>query len=435
MTRLLRPILVSFAFASAAMLAVSSSAQAPTGTGSQERRLDVVKGGQFQIIRLVIEDLTAGPGATQKDVEAVSRVLAQDLDFSNYFEITRVPRLAPEDPLATRAKAIVRGTVEMSAGQLVLRGALEGLPGRSRILSRDYTTKPEWYREIAHRFADDVVLFLTGENGIARTKVAFVSSKTGNKEIYVVDYDGFGVRQVTKNRSINLSPSWSPDGKKIVFTSFKKGDPDVFVIDLATGQERLVAGGPGVQGAAVFSPDGKSVLFSSTRGRESEIFIVPVTGGQPRRVTREGGINTSPSWAPDGRRLVFTSDRSGTPQLYVADLDGGISRRLTFGGSWNDLASWSPLGDMVAYSARQDGGFRLAVVDPSGLDGERILSGGPGSEEHPSWAPNGRHVVYSNGHGGRSGIYVLHVDSGAKRPVIEGGGTYQGAAWSPIPAR
>jgi len=402
---------------------------------ANEKQLNVWKGGTVELVPLVLEDFTVGPGATQKDAESVYRVLAQDLDFSNYFLITRVPQLVAGDPVAVTGKAVVRGSVEMARGQLVLKGVLEGLPGRSRILSRDYATKPEWYRETAHRFADDIVHYLTGDNGIARTKIAFVSTKTGNKELYVVDYDGFGVRQVTHNHSINMSPAWSPDCRQIVYTSFKKGDPDIYVIDLSSGVERLVAGGPGVQGAPIFSPDGKSILFSNTRGRESELFIVPVSGGTPRRVTREGGINTSPSWSPDGHRIVFTSDRSGTPQLYVADVDGGISRRLTFGGTWNDLAAWSPTGDLVAYSARQSDGFRVAVVDPSGLDGERLVTTGPGSEEHPSWAPNGRHVAFSSGSGGRSGIYVLHVDSGQRRELISGGGTYQGAAWSGVPAR
>jgi len=407
---------------------------AQTPPQSNEKQLTIQKGGA-QIIPLVVEDFTVGPGATQKDAESVYRVLAQDLDFSNYFIITRVPQLVAGDPVAVTGKAVVRGSVEMASGQLVLKGVLESLPGRSRILSRDYATKPEWYRETAHRFADDIVHFLTGDNGIARTKIAYVSTKTGNKELYVVDYDGFGVRQVTHNRSINMSPAWSPNCRQLVYTSFKKGDPDIYVVDLASGVERLVAGGPGVQGAPSFSPDGKSILFSNTRGRESELFMVPAAGGTPRRVTREGGINTSPSWSPDGHRIVFTSDRSGTPQLYVADVDGGISRRLTFGGTWNDLASWSPTGDLVAYSARQSDGFRVAVVDPSGLDGERLVTTGPGSEEHPSWAPNGRHVAFSSGSGGRSGIYVLHIDSGQRRELISGGGTYQGAAWSGVPAR
>ena len=407
---------------------------AQTPSAGNEKQITIQKGGT-QIIPLVLEDFTVGPGATQKDVESVYRVLSQDLDFSNYFVITRVPQLVAGDPVAVTGQAVVRGSVEMSKGQIVLRGSLESLPGRSRILSRDYATKPEWYRETAHRFADDIVHFLTGDNGIARTKIAFVSNKTGNKEIYVVDYDGFGLKQVTHNRSINMSPAWSPDLRQIVYTSFKKGDPDIYVIDLTSGVERLVAGGPGVQGAPSFSPDGKSIIYSNTRGRESELFIVPASGGTPRRVTREGGINTSPSWSPDGHRIVFTSDRSGTPQLYVADVDGGISRRLTFGGSWNDLASWSPTGDLVAYAARQSDGFRLAVVDPSGLDGERLITAGPGSEEHPSWAPNGRHVAFSSGSGNRSGIYVLHVDSGQRRVLAEGGGMFQGAAWSAVPAR
>lgn len=405
------------------------------GSGLRREEQIQVQKRAVQTIPILLEDFAPGPGATPDDAKAVFRVLSDDLEFSGYFTIVRIPRMAPGDTMNARAQALVRGTVELAGGQIVLHGVLESLPGRSRIFSRDYGTRPDWYREAAHRYADDIVLFLTGEPGIARTKIAFVSNKSGNKEIYVVDYDGQGLRQVTKNKSINLSPAWSPDGRQLAYVSFKKGDSDVFVIDLVTGGDRLVAGGHGVQGAPSFSPDGASILYSHTEGRESEIFLVPAAGGKPRRVTRQGGINTSPSWSPDGRRLVFTSDRSGNPQLYVTDVDGGVPRRLTFLGSWNDLASWSPQGDRVAYASRQEGGFRVGLVDPSGLGEEKLLTVGPGSDEHPSWAPNGRHLVYSSTRGGGSGLYVLHADSGRSRVLVEGGGSYAGATWSGVPAR
>jgi len=246
-----------------------------------EKQITVSK-ENAQIVSLVLEDFTVGPGATQKDVESVYRVLEQDLGFSNYFEITRVPQLLAGDPVGISGKAVVRGSVEMARGQLVLRGVLESLPGRSRILSRDYATKPEWYREAAHRFTDDIVHFLTGDTGIARTKIAYVSNKTGNKEIYVVDYDGFGVRQVTHNRSINMSPAWSPDMRQIVYTSFKKGDPDIYVIDLATGKPLKFEVVTGAQ-AKTDSP--------------AETFSVwPVAA-----------LKASPSWASGAAKLAATA--------------------------------------------------------------------------------------------------------------------------------
>lgn len=414
--------------------AATAAAQDTTGT-SQERTVTIQKGPTAPKIPLLLEEFQPGNGATAEDTKLVFDVLANDLDYSDLFTVTRVASPAPgETPPATGAFARVRGTVVMSGGDLALQGVLEALPAGSRIFSREYRTKPEWYREVAHRFADDIVRHLTDYPGVARTRIAFASKRTGNKEIFVIDYDGFGLRQVTHNGSINMSPAWSPDGGKLAYVSYKNGDPDIYILDLASGKDRRVAGGPGVQTAPAFSPDGRRLLYSQTNGRESEIYVCDVNGGGAHRVSRVGGINTSPSWSPDGRRMVFTSDRAGNPHLYVSDVEGGGLQRITFDGTWNDTPCWSPTGERIVYVSRRDGPFSLAVVEPTGA-GESQRTFGPASDEHPSWAADGRHVAFSSTRGRGRGIYVMDMDSGRIRTVLADGSECFGITWSPVPPR
>ena len=414
----------------------SALAGAQPGGGLQPEERVVITDTGVSKIRLVFEDFLRGPGTTVTDVRAVQNVTANDLDYSGYFTLFAIPRMAVGDTMgALRAQALVRGEVLIVAGEIVLRGSLESLPVRALIFGREYRTSPENFREAAHRFADDIVLYLTGEAGISRTRVAFVSDRGGHKEVFVVDYDGNGSRPVTRNGTINLSPDWSPDGSTLAYVSYKNGDPDLYAVDDAGTKERPLIGGKGVQGAPAYSPDGSLLAYSNTEGGESEIYVSDLSGRNRRRVTRSSGINTSPSWSPDGRRIAFTSDRSGTPQVYVMEADGTGLRRMTFEGKWNDQADWSPKGDRLAYASRRDGLFRICVVDASGLGGERQITRGPGSDEHPRWAPDGRHVVFSSTRGGAKGLYVLDVDSGAVRALMAGGGNNSAPAWSPVPTR
>lgn len=403
---------------------------------SSEERITIRDRGGVIKIRLLLEEFLRGPGATDDDTRAVFKVVGDDLDFSDLFSIVTIPRMSGSDTLnAVREQALVRGELSVSGGELVLRGSLETLPGRSLIFSKDYRTRPEWYRQAAHQFADDIVLHLTGNQGIARTRIAFVSDRSGSKEVWVVDYDGQGLRQVTRDATLKLSPDWAPDGSALAYVSYERGDPDIYVMDLESGVSRLLIGGLGVQGSPAFSPDGGTAVFNQTSGRDSDLYTCDREGRNLRRITHSVGINTAPAWSPDGRRLVFTSDRSGNPQLYMAEADGTGSRRITFEGKWNDLAHWSPAGDRIAYTSRRGGLFRIAVIDAGGRGGEEQITRGPGSDEHPDWAPDGRHLVFTSTRGGEKGLYVLDVDSGRIRPLVVGRGNHAAPTWSPPAAR
>jgi TolB protein len=416
------------------LAAAAAVAQEGAPPLNPEETVDVTKRAQGRV-PILVEEFVRGGGATGDDTKAVFDVLYNDLWLTGFFKLVKISALGPDEAVpAGTAHALVRGTVDVAGGEIVLTGVLEGLPGRDLYFSRNYRTRSEWYREAAHRFADDIVQHLTEYPGIARTKIAFISNRSGNKEIYVVDYDGHGLRQVTRNGSINLSPAWHPNGRDIAFVSYQGGDADIYVVDTTTGKERRLVGGKGVQGAPAYSPDGQLLVFSQTRGTESEIYMCRSDGSGVRRLTRAGGINTSPAWSPDGRRIVFTSDRSGNPQLYVTDAEGASPRRITFQGKWNDIADWSPAGNRIAYSSRRNGGFQVALVGASGLDAEAVHTFGPGNDEHPSWAPNGRHLAFASSRDGEPHIFVLDADGGSTRGIRTGGGC-SGAAWSPVPPR
>ena len=419
----------------ACLLLVSGVAAAQDGGLSPEERIVISAEGERKV-PILLETFTGGLGVTAEDVRAVESVLESDLNYADLFQIVRIPVLMEGDTVpAGQARALVRAMVELSQGELQLRGSLESLPERGVILSRTYRGSPEIYRELAHRFADDIVLFLTGRTGIARTKVTFISDKSGAREVYVVDYDGHGLRPLTQNGSINMSPAWSPDGTGVVFVSYLAGDADIHLADVRSGKTRKVVGGHGVQSAPAYAPDGSRIAYSNTSGNESEIYVCAPDGSGVRRVTRSSGINTSPGWSPDGRRIVYTSDRSGTPQIYVVDADGGSPQRLTFTGQWNDLGSWSPNGDKIAYATRKDGLFRIALVDPSGLGSGRDATFGPGSDEDPSWAPNGRHLVFSSTRGWQKWLYIVDTDTGWVLPLVVGCGNHSAPDWSGVPDR
>jgi len=412
-------------------------AQAQDRGLSGEERLVITKDLARKKIRLLMESFRPEPGTPLGDAARVEEVVARDLAYSGIFSVFTIPGAADPDslPAAAGHRALVRGTVGVTDGALVLRGSLESLPDGDGILSREYRTTPEGYREAAHRFADDIVLYLTGETGISRTRITFVMSRDGSREVYIVDYDGEGLRQVTRNGAINLSPTLSPDGKRVAYVSYRGGDPDIWITELASGESRVLVSGPGVQSGPAWSPSGRKIAYSQTASGASSIYVVDVGGGSSRRLTRENALDTSPCWSPDGKRLIFTSDRSGTPQLYSINADGGDTRRLTFGGKWNDLADWSPDGATVAFASRRGGAFRIYRVDPSGMGGETRSTFGPGNDENPNWAPDGRHLVFSSSRGGLRGLYVLNVENGVVRPLLAGRGDCFNPDWSGVPPR
>ena len=272
----------------------------------------------------------------------------------------------------------------------------------------------------AHRFADQIMLFLTGEQGPFDSQIAFVSKRSGGraKEIYVTDLTGLQVTQITKDRTLSLGPSWNPTADKLLYFSYKQGGPYPYLVDLPSGQESRLYAVVGYSGR--WSPDGTMIAVSLEQQGNSDLFLLSPEGRLLRRLTEHSDIDVSPTWSPDSRGIAFCSSRSGSPQIYVMNVNSGSVRRLTFRGDYNTSPSWSPKGNLIAYTSRA-GGFRIMTIEVEGGDPQEVTAG-----EDPSWSPDGRYLVFSH----RGHLYIASKDGRSVKQLTGGGGDDTSPAWS-----
>ena len=389
-----------------------ATAAAPPPTGIQQ----IVIGGTPP--RFAIPDCAprGADAASAAACRTISQVLRSDLRFEGFFDfvpdslLSAIPAQnldAPnmEDWKGIGASHLVVTRVSPAAGgEIAVELFVYYVSSGQSILARRYAGSAENPRIFAHRASDDIMA-LTQYTGVARTRLAFVSDRDAtaarrSKEIYIVDYDGFNPRRVTVNNSLNILPTWTPDGGGIAYVSYRQGSPLVYLARIFEG--RSVANLTGERGdaqamAAAVSPDGKRLAFSSTRAGSSDVWVSGIDGGGARRLTTTQASDTAPCWSPTGTEIAFTSNRTGTPQIWVMDSEGLNVRRLSSVGNYNDGCAWNPSKQYseIAYTSRLEaGGFDIAVVDLATRQVRQITQG-RGSCEYPSWAPNGRHLVFS----------------------------------------
>ena len=301
------------------------------------------------------------------------------------------------------------------------------------LLGKRYRSSRELLRKTIHRFADEVVMQLTGKRGISQTQIAFLMQESAGKEIYLIDFDGHNLRQVTHDDTVNLSPAWSPDAKWIMYTSYAAHNPDLIMIDTSGQQRQTIHRLPGLNAAPAWSPDMQSIALVLSRDQNSEVYILN-KDRQLERLTRHFNIDTSPTWSPDGKKIAFTSDRSGTgaPQIYIMDsVKGDRSQvtRISFGSGYNDNPAWSPNGDKIAYTSREKRKFQIRIYDLN-THKSQLLTSGFGSSEQPSWSPDGRFIIYRKRENDRYNLFIQKLGSGEARQLTFSGKGHS-PAWSP----
>jgi TolB protein len=333
------------------------------------------------------------------------------------------------------ADALIQGELGTTGTELQVEfRVLDVARGCQRLLRKRYDANPEEKGRIARVVADDIVEAFTGSRGVSDTEIAFVSNRSGSKEIYVMDADGGNVRRATSNRSINTFPDWAPDGKEIVYTSYREGErPGLFMLTRggnSPGRILRKLGGGAQQYRAVFDPKGGRLAVVLSMDGAAEILVVNRDGGGANRITRHRAIEISPTFSPDGSRLAFVSDRTGSPQVYVTNLDGKGLRRLTYDGSYNTAPTWSPDGRWIAYETRIGGQFDIWLIDPEGTVNVPLLDH-PRSDENPSWSPDGRLLTFTSNRRGRKDIYVVDVTGENARRLTSGAGDNTSPDWGP----
>ena len=284
-------------------------------------------------------------------------------------------------------------------------------------------------RKIAHTFSNEIMRAITGEAGPFTGKVAFVSTVTGNKELYLMDYDGHNVQRLTGNGSINLNPDFSPSGRELVYTSYKKRNPDLYRRELFTGAEARISHSAGINATAAWAPDGNRIALARSVSGISQIYLIDKNGKQLARLTSSGAIDISPAWSPDGSKIAFVSDRYGKPQIFIMNADGTGVHRLTYSGGYNVSPRWSPKGDRIAYCRRQGNGFQIYTISPDGTGDTALTTAG--SNEHPRWSPDGRYIVFSSNRAGGDAIYVMRADGTGQVRVSQGKRADSHPVWSP----
>jgi TolB protein len=377
--------------------------------------------------------------------EKVYEVLANDLTLSGFFKVIDVQHL----PLSLREK---EGIPNMSSlqewipagGEILLAGETQlesdgldfklifhlfDLVEQKHIVGKQYKGRLQTLRAAVHRMADEVVLQMTGEKGVHNTKIAYTVVQGAGKEIYIADFDGANVKQITQNHSINVSPSWAPDGGRIAFTSYLKRNPDLYLVDVYGNNLRPLSHYPGLNVSPSWSPDGKKIALMMGMEGKSDIYLIDTNGSNPRKLTKGHGNEASPTWSPDGKWIAFVSDRSGSPQIYIMGSDGSNVRRLTFAGSYNTNPSWSPKGDRIAFCGREEGRYHIFTI---GTDGSELrkLTANSGNNESPCWSPDGRYIAFSSTRTGASKIYIMNANGHNQRSLTPSKGGEGSPAWS-----
>jgi TolB protein len=398
-------------------------------------------------VTMAIPDFEIGTSDASEAGATLSEVVWSDMEFASIYRLVpkRLYKIAEGGAPSRKidfyqwesigADILIRAVAEVQQDRLVTEVRIYAVLAQEMVFGKRYEGPISAARRMGHRIADDILLQAGNYRGINGTKVAFASDRRGenSKEIYLMDYDGFDQKPLTANRSLNLTPTWSPDGRALAYISYRTGSPSLFRAFIYEGRGDTIVSGQGMTFSPAWSPDGKSIAFTSTRDGNSEIYVSNADGTGMRRLTHHASIDTSPSWSPTGREIAFTSDRTGSPQIYAMDAEGLNLRRVSYQGSYNDSASWSPSREYseIAFASRIERGPFDIVVYNFETKQTRQLTTGRGSNESADWSPNGLHLVFTSTRTGTSQIFVMNRDGSSQRQLTRQGNNTT-PQWGPV---
>jgi len=391
----------------------------PAILNADQSYLEVAAPGN-RLLQLAIAQVKPLSSTRQPEIaSAVTGILRFDMTLAGPFSVMPSASGETENGIrpgefdfapwqAAGADLLVKTGYALSGSTLTLECRLYDVAGGKELTARRYTGKRQDLRKIVHTFSDEIMQAVTGTKGPFTGKIAYVSKATGNKELYLMDYDGYNVQHLTRNRSINLDPDFSPSGRELIYTSYKRNNPDLYRRELFTGMEARISARPGLNITGAYAPDGERIALAMSKDGHSQIYIISKDGKLLKRITHDSSIDVSPAWSPDGAKIAFVSDRLGKPQVFVMNSDGSNVRRLTTSGAYNVSPRWSPKGDRIAYCRQEGAGFQIHMINVDGSRDSQLTT--DGSNEHPRWSPDGRFLTFSSTRSGRDAIYVMRAD-------------------------
>ena len=423
-------------------------------------RQDEIRGGitltssGTAAVRIALPEFRAPSGAPGETETRLTRVfnetLWNDLEFSGNIELASrsfyplgnftLPgeiRAADWTKPGVEAAYIGFGSTALNGRTFSADARLMDLrsPNQDIIISARYGPTPDSdqnARILAHSFADAILERLGFGKGISRTKIAFVSDRSGHKEIYVMDYDGSNVYALTAVRNIAITPAWAPDGQKVAYSAWRNGPANIEIISIS-GQRLPFQQVQGVTNSTpAWAPDGNSLAYSSSGPEGTDIYVAAANGSGRQRLTQARQIDTSPAWNPaTGNHIAFVSRRNGTPQIYTMARDGTDVRQLTNEGGETANPAFSPDGRFIAFAWSRPGGGGFDIYLHTIATGRNTqLTQSAGNNEKPVWAPDGKHIAFQSNRSGATQIYSMLADGKKVRQLTQTGGTNEGPSWS-----
>ena len=433
----------------ALLIAVIACASAVLPVKRAEALLSVdVTEGNVEPLPIAIPPFIGASEADPQIAADITGVISADLkrsglfiplDPAGFIEKITSPGQTPrfQDWTVINAKGLVIGGVSRQAdGRLSVEFRLWDVYAGQQMSGQQFTTTPENWRRIAHIIADAIYQRLTGDTGYFDTRIVYIDESGPKdkrvKRLAIMDQDGYNSRYLTRGNDLVLTPRFNPSSQEVVYMSYTGEQPRVYLLNIETGQREVVGNFPGMTFAPRFSPDGQRIVMSLEDQGNANIFQMDLRSRRVSRLTNSASIDTSPSFSPDGSQIVFTSDRGGGQQIYVMGADGSNPTRISFGQGSYSTPVWSPRGDLIAFTRQSAGGFAIGVMKPDG-SGERILTEGF-HNEGPTWAPNGRVIMFFRDVGGANGGPQLwSIDlTGYNEQRIPTPAFASDPAWSPL---
>jgi TolB protein len=403
--------------------------------------------GTIQALPIAIPDFAGDGSVDAQAAREISDVVASDLRASGLFSpidqkafvekgvgTDSVPRF--EDWRVVNAQALVVGRIGSADGRLKAEFRLWDVFAGKQLAGEQFFARPKDARRIGHIIADSIYERITGEKGYFDTRIVFVDESGPKdkrmKRLAIMDQDGYNVRLLTTGQNLVLTPRFSPSTQDITYMSFEGDTPRVYLLNIETGQKEIVGAFPGMTFAPRFSPDGQRIVMSLEQEGNSNLFAMDLRSRRTLQLTNTNAIDTAPCYSPDGQQIVFETDRDGSQQIYVMDADGKNQRRISRGEGSYSTPVWSPRGDLIAVTKMLGGQFLIGVMKPDGT-GERILTEGF-HNEGPTWAPNGRVLMFfreSPGAAGGPKLYTIDLTGYNERQVATPA-FGSDPAWSPL---